>query len=241
MIGPLDFNLPEPKTALMVDAMYLGEAERALERIKPSTSEIESAKTKYQVLKDAWDRVQVKYQGNSYRATHELEPIAIQMEDAESQISEAYAPVLQAVAVAHVLSGACLEAHINARGIDKLSTKHFEIFERFSLEAKWLSLPKFVGVPGFDVSAEPFQSFSRLVKVRNSLVHYKTKKESWYPPGVPKFLQDLALTEVDARKSVDTSKQMIIKLAEQLGEEPPIWTRMVSSGGYFAVDFQSLK
>jgi hypothetical protein len=221
----------------MVDAMYLNEAERVLELAIKGRHAVERAMRKVERLNRRRERILEKHHGNSFAAYDDLEPISIQLEAAENDLGVAYAPVLQAIATVHILAAASLEAHINGRGIQLHAGKHFELFERSSLEAKWIKLPRLLGLAGFDGCAEPFRSFSRLVKLRNALVHYKSKLEDWTPPGVPGFLLELGLTPDDAEKSIKAAKSMISRLAQELGESEPVWLRRKSKLSYFSVKF----
>lgn len=117
----------------------------------------------------------------------QIEGLAVQIENAEYQLGERHGPFLQSLATVHILCTASLEAHINVRAQDLLEGRVRDAFERLSLDAKWLLLPKVLGLPGFDPGAEPFQSFDCLIRTRNKLVHYKVHREPRRSPGVPAF------------------------------------------------------
>ena len=239
MDTPLLSTVPiEAHVSLMLDAMYLNEAERALELAIKGGRSVEMAMQKVERLNQISECILEEHHGNKLAAYDDLEPICIQLEGAEYELGAAHAPVLQAIAVVHILAAASLEAHINGRAIHLLSGKHFELFERFSLEAKWTTLPKLLNLAGFDVGAEPFQSFSRLVKLRNALVHYKAKQEDWAPPGVPGFLCQLGLTQEDGARSIKAAKGMINGLARQLRDNEPFWLRCKDKINYFNVEFE---
>lgn len=106
-----------------------------------------------------------------------------------------------------------------------LNAYPLEEFDKLSITGKWLFLPKIIGSASFDPGREPFQSFRALARTRNSLVHYKAKRERWKGYEVPGFLDQLALTKGDAEKSVHTAEAMIIRLATLLGEGTPDWTK----------------
>lgn len=238
MDDPLNMPPIAAHLSLMVDAMYLNAAEQAFERAVKGESAIEAAVRRVERLNQHLKRMLEKHNGSSHAAYEELEPISIQLESAEYDLGAAHAPVLQALALVHILAAASLEAHINGRAVERLSGKHFELFEKFSLEAKWITLPKLLGLAGFDVGIEPFQSFSRLVKLRNSLVHYKSKREEWIPPGVPTFLAELGLTPDEAEGSIKAAKRMIKELSRQLGSAEPFWLRRRDKTSYFRVNFE---
>ncbi len=159
MDDPLNIPLITAHLSLMVDAMYLNAAEQAFERATKGRGTVEKAMGKVERLNQRRDYILEKHNGNSHAAYDELEPISICLESAENDLGVAHAPVLQALALVHILAAGALEAHINGQGIERLPGKHFELFEELSLEAKWITLPKLLGLTGFDVGAEPFQSF----------------------------------------------------------------------------------
>lgn len=97
------------------------------------------------------------------------------------------------------------------------------LVERFSLEAKWLTVPRLLGLPGFDMGKEPHQGFAKLVRFRNGLIHYKPRAEVWEASGIPEFLGDLGLTTDAAECSLKAATAMIVHLAKQFGEKKPFW------------------
>jgi hypothetical protein len=156
------------------------------------------------------------------------------MEDAEDQIVALYSPFLQSIAVLHFLCVATLETFINITAKSQLDGKTLEKFERISLETKWLFLPRFGGFDGFNPGKEPFQSFSKMIKIRNALVHYKPLKSKWKSPGIPDFLPKLGLTLEAASASLNSVEQMVRALSDQMGNNIPFWldTTYVSYFGF---------
>jgi hypothetical protein len=145
------------------------------------------------------------------------------MEDADYQIGEAYGVLIKEIAIVHILSTATLEAHINSIAHDSLNGKYFDYFERLSLEAKWLYLPKLLGYQSFNPRNEPFQSFSRHIQVRNKLVHYKGMQEKWVSGKPPQFLTQIGLTLSEAEKAIRTAEEMIAAFADLRKAEHPFW------------------
>ena len=88
-------------------------------------------------------------------------------------------------------------------------------------------LPKILENTTFDQGSEPFQSFSKLIKYRNELVHYKGRKESWesFEQGMPEFLDKLGLSLRKARKSIQTVREMILEISRMINQGPPYWLR----------------
>lgn len=218
---------PSWSTTLLVDAMYYHAAQENYKAAKTALKDIEKADKGFARLRAKEKQILDKHNGDSFSAYDELEPIYIQMEDAEYSIGIAYGPHLQYLALTHILCAAAAEAHINQIAKETLTGKCRDQFEKVSLEGKWLFLPKMIGKYCFDQGAEPFQSFSMLIKYRNELVHYKGKKENWkgFEQGLPKFLDQLGLSLPEAARSLQTIKMMIRELSKMTRKEPPYWIR----------------
>ena len=152
-------------------------------------------------------------------------------------IRKMFNPSLQYMATIHILCAGSLEAHINAIAKSALSGVIFDSFEKAPLELKWHTLPKLINLNGFKNGEEPFQNFSRLVKFRNALLHYKSKKEKWTSPDrMPEFLEKLGLTLPLSKRSIDTVADMVIGLSKQMGKSVPDWLNLQETE-YIDVDF----
>lgn len=82
------------------------------------------------------------------------------------------------VATALVFSALTLEAFINQQFEQHPETKKLMADEKFSLTTKWLMLPLLLGgKTTFHKGKPPFQKFSKLTKLRDDLVHFKTPKK----------------------------------------------------------------
>lgn len=178
---------------------------------------------RFEELRVKSEQVLQEYDEDALEGYTELEPIYIQMDGASESAGFAYSPLLEAAASAHILCAAALEGHINSRASELLVGKMQHKFEFLDLEFKWLLLPKLLGKEGFDVGAQPFQGFAKLIKFRNKLVHYKQREEHRTENGIPTSLADLGLTIEDAANSVSCVRQMISALATQLGNDLPYW------------------
>ena len=223
-------KVPSPptwSTTLLIDAMYFHAAKIAYATAKKSLIGIGKARKAFSDLRYEETEILDRYNGDSYRAYDELEPVYIQMENAEYGIGAAYGPYFQNIALTHILCTTTAEAHINLIAKVHLEGKFRKIFEKISVEGKWLFLPKIIGDTTFDQGTEPFQSFSGLIKYRNELVHYKGIKESWesLEKGMPTFLDKLGLSLRRARKSIQAVRDMIQELSRMINKEPPYWLR----------------
>lgn len=215
----------EWETSLQIDAMYFHAARQAHVRAEAKLPEIKSAEDNWKSLDQKYENVLSKHDDDIHSSYDELEPIAIQMEGAHYLIGEAYARLLKEIAVVHILCAATLEDHINSVAKDVLQGKEQHLFERLSLEAKWLFLPKVLGFSGFNPGSEPFQSFAKLLGYRNYLIHYKELKEKWVYGSIPQFINRLGLTIEDSRRSIDAVVRIIRELAKQRNIDSPYWLR----------------
>ena len=235
-VEPVRFSMI---TKLMVDALYFHAARRAHEEASEAHAKVESAEEYWTSLDEKWKRIEetVTDPSDQYDL---LEPLGPQLEGADYRIGVAYGAVIKGIATVHILSTAALEAHINTIGRDGLHGKDYDHFERLSLEAKWLFLPRFMGLEPFDPGRQPFQGFSRLIKLRDKLVHYKGMKEEWISGQPPRFLATIGLTLRDSTKAIETAKGMITALARSRNVEPPYWLRAdLNEMDYFHVDVVS--
>ena len=219
---PLSEKRPINITVLILDALYYHAAFRSFQRARTAEPELRKDLQDFEPLQALSEAILREHGGSAHKAYDQLEPIYIQMDGTSEQIGFAYTPVLEGVASTHILCASALESHINARASELLSGKIREKFERVDLEFKWLLLPKLTGYPGFDPGAEPFQGFSRLIRLRNALIHYRERREPCAPNGVPAFLSELGLTLEDASRSLASTSRMIESLANQLGQDTPL-------------------
>lgn len=222
------------ETSLLIDALYLHAARKALEEAKKSTKEIEKALGYFESLRQEESDILESHNGDSSDAYDKLEPIYIAMDSADYSIGKAYGPHLQSIVIVHILSVATLEYHINFLARESLSGRFLVNFDRLSLDGKWLYLPNMLNLHGFDPGKEPFQSFSRLLKYRNKLVHYKGKREEWIDGKPPSFLEEIGLTLNAAKKSISCVQNMILEISNQMKKKPPFWLRdNLTSMDYF--------
>ena len=119
-----------------------------------------------------------------------------------------------------------LEAHINAIACSRISKTKRKKFYRRSLKCKWLSAPQLIG-PGqvFDPSKEPFQSFKKLIKRRNGIVHTEGD-------GRVVILNDTATPDdymakklIKAKSALDAARSMAAELARALNIAAPAWVK----------------
>jgi hypothetical protein len=214
-------------STLRADAMYYHAAKMSYKAAAVAKNGIKRANKDFALLCDKEEVILNKYDRDYSKAYDELEPLYIQMDGSEYDIGAAYGPYLQNIAITHILCATTVEAHINVLAKEKLSGRAHDNFERISLEGKWLFLPSLLGKPSFEQGAEPFQSFSSMIKYRNELVHYKGRKEEWklISGGEPKLLDKLGLSLTKAKKSLEAVRNIIISLSDRLELEQPYWLK----------------
>lgn len=130
-----------------------------------------------------------------------------------------------------VLSVASLEAFVN-----QTAALHLEIWddeeERQSIQTKWnLITRQLTGGRTFEKGAEPYQSFRRLLKLRNDLVHPKAAEKRFEGPLAGLFASfyrpDWDAQPSDGRWACVVSRQMIIEFSRIVGWDPPRWCVVV--------------
>lgn len=108
---------PSFSTTLSVDEMYYHVAQDNFNAAKMASKEIVKAEKGFAKLRNAEERILDRYtKGDSLRAYDQLEPIYIQMENAEYSIAAAYGLQVQYLALTHILCAASAEPHINQIG-----------------------------------------------------------------------------------------------------------------------------
>jgi hypothetical protein len=223
-------------TVFAADAMFFQSAKNALMKASAARKGIARAERRllrHQAKMDAISE-SAKEEGWNNDLYSGFEPLAIQMENYEYSLTEAHGPVLQQLALVQTLSAMCLEAHINTRAEALLPGREWSAFERLPLDAKWMFLPKVLGLPGFNVGVQPFQGFDAIVRARNGLVHYKPQKEEYHGFDNPdSFAARLKLTFEAGEASLTVTREMVATLAQQLGEREPWWLRSDSPHFFF--------
>lgn len=206
------------KTRLSLEALYYYSASFHFKKAKNSLPELQKALKRYSKLEEEEKLLKIK------KADDKLESIAIQIIDYINPLIESlYKPLLEGVALTHILCLASLEAHINILAKNNLSGKILKNFDYLSVESKWLYLPLLSGMSTFNPGMQPFQDFSDLIKIRNALMHYKPKIEDFNGEPVPKYLDVLGLSIPKAEISLKVVPAMVSNLANLLKRPIPDW------------------
>jgi hypothetical protein len=221
-------------TLLDVDLMYYFGAKRNLAAAKAAWPEVEKHLKTHQDAAPEFDRASADFQQDQEKHQRAFERICIHLENVDVRVGMAMAPVLEHLAITHMLCASCLEAHINQHARDVLAGKEYDDFDKISLTGKWRFLPKLLGKPGFESGAEPFQSFDRLVGWR--------RREEWNSKPIPDFREKLGLTIKQGEAAVAATRSMLEELGTQLGKpiDAAIWDEL-DTWTYFNVAFGSTK
>lgn len=203
---------------LRIDAMYYHSAQVAM--LETRRSNLRSMK--FILSAEDADIEEIPLSQNTFSGEGAQRDPALEFIKTESH-TRIHSTFVQRVAHVHLFSAFSLEAHINIRAVDHLSGQHLESFDKLSLDGKWLFFPRLIGLKGFEPGAIPYQHFSRLVKFRNALAHFKSSQEQWKGMTDTGFIKKLGLTLANAENSLRANKEMISELAVQLDELPPDW------------------
>lgn len=221
------FMLPERyppwETALTLDALFLHAAAEQLSNAQELETAVAGAQERIDKLYSREREILARYGGNEIDSYDELEPIWIAMEGAHLSLQYAQSPLIKCWTLTHILSSACMEAHINTTAKRERPAAEFDAFDKLTLEGKWRLLPRLLGKQGFDAGAEPFQTFAKLVRWRNALVHYKERVGQWAGWKLPEYLEPMGLTADAARAAYEAAKAMIARLCLVLGLPRPAW------------------
>lgn len=91
---------------------------------------------------------------------------------------EKNAAIQQIAMVTIIFSALTLEAFINYYGFEKFSTNFFNNhLDKLNTISKWLILPRLVVGKQLNTDGQSYELLKWLFKLRDSLVHFKTKKK----------------------------------------------------------------
>lgn len=141
---------------------------------------------------------------------------------------------VESLVVAHVNSAAALEAHINVEAAELLGRTELEAFDKLPLDGKWHFLPRVLALPGFPFGEEPMQTICRVHRLRNKLLHYKSRRFPYVLGEPVPFAEPLGLHAREAARSVEAVREAVSALAAQRGSSAPAWLAAKPSN-YFAM------
>jgi hypothetical protein len=85
-----------------------------------------------------------------------------------------------------------------------------EYFDKLPIQAKWLFLPKLMGMKcNFSLDKKPLQDFSKAVKIRNALIHFKGRRNILGEKKTPAFLVELGLLPKNIKNAIDSVRNLI--------------------------------
>jgi len=93
-------------------------------------------------------------------------------------VCEKNAAIQRSAMVSVIFSALALEAFINYYGIDRFSRGFFDThLDSLNTVSKWLILPKLTVGRQLSTDGQPYELLIGLFRLRNKLVHYKTRKK----------------------------------------------------------------
>ena len=96
------------------------------------------------------------------------------------------AAIQRSAMVSVIFSALTLEAFINNYAIERFSRSYFDNhLDKLSPVSKWIVIPKLITGNAIDTDGQPYERLKKLFKLRDKLVHYKTKKKK-----VPEMVED---------------------------------------------------
>ena len=88
------------------------------------------------------------------------------------------AAIQRSAMVSVIFSALTAEAFINNYAIERFSRSYFDNhLDKLSPVSKWIVIPKLVTGNEIDTDGQPYERLKKLFKLRDKLVHYKTKKK----------------------------------------------------------------
>lgn len=132
---------------------------------------------------------------------------------------------LEHSATAIILSVQSLEAYINGVSQEEIPD-YWENLEKANIRAKWQTVPHLVtGEKVFESGEATFGKFTRAVKCRNRIVHFKKDTEEFVDRDDYGYVSPVIeyANHREAYKAVSAVKEMIEQFSEARGEPTPDW------------------
>jgi hypothetical protein len=212
------------EVVLRLDAVYYHSAKAHLKSAIDNYPPLKEVLDQIYTIDEKLKEIELIYQGTDglYDKT---ESFCIQLDSFYGEMRDKYSPIIQDLALVHILNLLCLEAFINIIASQELNPKSMLIeFDKLNIEGKWLFLSKILGkTDTFNKGEEPYQTFTKIVKWRNALVHFKGKDDEWRGYLPPTFFESLGLTIESAEKSCLATTNMIREICEYCNIREPDW------------------
>ena len=153
----------------------------------------------------------------------QAEPLAIQAVDLHEALLAAYRPSLQHCAQVNVLAALAVEAHVNRRVYDALSTKQAEKVMWDPIEERINKALSAKGATPIPRNGKCLSDLRGLMRRRHALVHYRPRKLGYELTNAPKLPKKLGLSGTVARRSVVIAEELIGEIHDRMNEEDPYW------------------
>jgi hypothetical protein len=227
--------MDELEVFLELDGLYLFAARQHVSRATPPKSRIRRLTQRLIRLHDAlpihrWnedDEGEEEPGVDSSDIHDRLVTIGNNIEDTYFQLVRAFRPSWQHCAEAIILSTLSVEAHMNRRIIELVSSSK----ERDKLtwagppHEKMQKVLRYLGKKAFSTSDKTFCDYQHVVRYRNNLAHYKPKLMLYDDGRPPRLPENLGLIPREAKKAVRIGEDLIEAFSQRLGVSPPAWVR----------------
>ena len=211
---------PDLAITFVAEEMYFWAAQQAFQQI---------AKLRAEVLKGGknYPLAELLLLAKSYDLGDEVDPDVdvSNLDDTTEELHTNLDRFALAAASVDIFAVMTLEAHINAIADRQFSSATFKLFDRLSLEGKWLFFPQLIGLGEvFNTSMEPFQSFHAIIRRRNGTVHTKGDGRTVVLKHEA-IADDYMASKLDfAERALHTTCSMASALAKAMAVEAPAWT-----------------
>lgn len=121
----------------------------------------------------------------AYRHYHQIEQLVaergqrtVKNDEDVDFVCEKNAAIQRSAMVTVIFSALTLEAFINHYGIERFSRSFFDNhLDNLNPVSKWLILPRLIVGQQLSTDGQSYESLIGLFRLRNKLVHYKTRKK----------------------------------------------------------------
>lgn len=125
-------------------------------------------------------------------------------------ICEKNAAIQRSAMITVAFAVMAMESYINAYGGENFSRSYCRKYlDKLEVKSKWAVYPRLATGKGIDKNSRSFKSLSRLITLRNRLVHDKPQEKR-----ICDFNGSEWVTELQAEEAVNTVRDMVGELAE---------------------------
>ena len=206
LLNKMDLNLDLAGIFFVASWEHMEEGEKAFHKLKNKKENYDKLITKINKLRQSVDNVK-QIKKTTSMLSNKLEKLITNLRKLEFY----YEPVIRHFSLAKILLVASAEAYINeVAAIEIKGQSPQDEFDKLSIIGKWLFLPKLLKMKTiFYLDRDPLQSFSKLVRSRNKLIHFKFKPRKLVDYDIPPFIDGLSLSHKETEEAFKSVKNLI--------------------------------